>query len=107
MSDKKRSIQTATLNASENRGLTPYEKSNTILNDMQPDTQNFMLLKYLKEHGSITPIDAWFDLGIYRTSARIHDLREKGVNIRTVIIEKTTPEGDTKRYAKYIYEGEV
>lgn len=87
--------------------LAAQEKYNALLGEMQAETQCHNLLRYLKEHGSITPIDAWFDLGIYRTSARIHDLREKGVDIRTVIIEKTTPEGHTKRYAKYIYEGMV
>lgn len=82
------------------------EQYKPFLDGLQPNTQNYRLLKYLTEHGSATPIDAWFDLAIYRTASRIHDLRSMGVNIRTLRIEKTDPDnGETIRYAKYVLVG--
>ena len=41
-------------------------------------TQRERLLKHLRQFGTITPIEAWRDLGIYRLGARIHDLRRSG-----------------------------
>ena len=50
-------------------------------------TQCQRLLKYLVKHKSITPIEAWNRLGIYRLSGRIYDLKEMGYGIET---SKTT-----------------
>jgi len=41
------------------------------------------LLKYLQDHNTIDPLQAWNVLGIYRLSARINDLRKLGHNIET------------------------
>ena len=41
-------------------------------------TQNERLLRYLRTHKSITPMEAWSSLGIYRLGARIHDLKKAG-----------------------------
>jgi len=52
------------------------------------------LLFYLEQRGSIDPKQAWQELGIYRLSARIKDLREEGHSIIT-----NTPKG----YAIYSF----
>ena len=44
-------------------------------------TRTVRVNKYLQEHGSIEPIQAWKDLGIYRLSACILELRKSGYNI--------------------------
>ena len=44
-------------------------------------SQEEKILNYITEHGSITTLDAFMDLGCARLSARIADLRSKGVNI--------------------------
>lgn len=49
--------------------------------DMERETQNKKVLKYMRINGSITTRDAAIDLGIYRLSARIFDLRKAGYNI--------------------------
>ena len=54
-------------------------------------TQTQQVLAWLKRKGDIDPLTAWRRLGIYRLGARIYDLRESGVNIRTV--RKTTRGG--------------
>ena len=46
-------------------------------------TQVQRLRKYLIAHQRITPLDAWSKLGIYRLSARIHELRQMGYGINS------------------------
>lgn len=46
-------------------------------------TQRERLLDYLKSHGRINPLEAWTNLGIYRLSACVFDLRKDGHKIET------------------------
>lgn len=68
---------------------------------IQAGTQVYDLAVYLAEHGSIEPIEALMELGIYRLAPRIHDLRDMGFDIAT---EKVSHNGKT--YAKYTIEGD-
>ena len=45
--------------------------------------QNEMVLAYMKGKGSITSMEAFTKLGVTRLSARIYDLKEKGVKIQS------------------------
>ncbi|MBO7421913.1 MAG: helix-turn-helix domain-containing protein [Oscillospiraceae bacterium] len=58
------------------------------------------VLRYIEEHGSITPLEAFEDLGIMRLSARIKDLRDLGYLIRTTT-EHYFHDGVYKHYARY------
>lgn len=49
-------------------------------------TQNEAVLAYIREHGSISPADAYEDLGIIRLAARVLDLREQGLDIETMMV---------------------
>lgn len=53
---------------------------------MARHSQNKRLLSWLKRNKSIAPMKALFKLGIYRLSARIHDLREAGHNIKCEMV---------------------
>ena len=64
----------------------------------QSDTQCKMIIDYLKTAGSITPLDALEDLGCFRLSARIHELRQKGFDIVTVRERR-----NGKVYARYVW----
>lgn len=64
-------------------------------------SQNEQILKYLHEFGSITPREAYNELGIMRLAARIHDLRSMGVNIYTEEITKPNRYGVKTRFARY------
>jgi len=66
---------------------------------MKSQTQR--LEEYLKVLGNINPLQAWNDLGIYRLSARINDLR-KTMNIETQTIEVENQFGEKCRVANYI-----
>lgn len=65
-------------------------------------TQNEMILLHLKQHGSITPLDALGAYGCFRLSGRIFELRSMGYDIETVNETK-----DGKTYARYFLKGEL
>ena len=60
-------------------------------------TQKDMILNWLKNGKTITPMEALERFGCFRLAARIHNLRESGHNI--VATEYETPSG--KRVARY------
>ena len=57
------------------------------------ETQSQQILKYIKNHGSITPLEALQHIGCLRLSGRIFDLRREGYNIRTDIEKVKTRDG--------------
>jgi hypothetical protein len=65
------------------------------------ETQTERLLGWLKTNGTIDPLQAWQELGIYRLGARIFDLKRHGC----VIINKTkriaNRYGEACRVAEY------
>lgn len=66
-------------------------------------TQKSVLLKHLKEFGSIEPLTALREYGIYRLGARIADLRSEGYNIITETISSTSRiTGRPVHFANYI-----
>lgn len=70
-------------------------------------TQEELILNYMKEHGSITSMDAFLYLNITRLSARIYDLRAQGYIIDTEIKSTKPVMGRAKKYAEYILREEV
>lgn len=83
-----------------------YKKCTTILSDMQEDSQKYLILKYMLEHGSITKKDAE-KRPIYsrRLEARIHELRhDYKIPIETEMIYKKRGK-KTVPHAKYYIGG--
>ena len=73
-------------------------------------TQRAEVLNYLKEHGSITSMEAFELFGATRLSAIIFTLRGQGYRIATMDMGTKNRYGQNVRYAKYVYmgkEGEV
>ena len=65
-------------------------------------TQTKRVLKYMKDFGSITPIEALRDLGVMRLGARIYDLeREEGVRIVHEMVEDVNRYGQRTHYCRY------
>lgn len=60
------------------------------------EKQTEKILKYMQEHGSITPLEALEEAGCMRLAARISDLRHDGYNI----ITERAKRGD-KNFARY------
>jgi hypothetical protein len=71
----------------------------------EPTGQCDRLLRYLLSGKSITPLESWQELGIYRLSARIWDLKRMGCDIRQELVEVKSAWGDTARVAKYSMGG--
>ena len=63
-------------------------------------TQKYQVLQYMKEHGSITPMEAIREFGITRLAARISDLKFSGIRIRTVM-ERKVENGRRVSWARY------
>ena len=69
-------------------------------------TQNELILEYLDQFGSITPLEAMRDLGVMRLSARIADLKEEGHSIITDMATVENRFGEKTRVVRYRLEGE-
>ncbi len=63
--------------------------------------QKVIIEKWLKDHGSITGKQAMEDCGVYRLSAVIFELRKRGVDIETNMIDVKNRYGGTSRVAQY------
>jgi len=51
-------------------------------------SQTTMVLKALKRGEKLTPLEAWKRYGIARLAARAYDLRRKGVNVISTIVDR-------------------
>lgn len=65
-------------------------------------TQEQRVLDYIREHGSITSMQAFTDLKITRLSARIFNLRARGFNIENVSHTYKNGQGTTATYTEYV-----
>ena len=64
-------------------------------------TQRQLILKYIQDFGSITPMDAFFDLGITKLATRISEMRRDGMRFKIESVKSTNRYGKTVRFAKY------
>ena len=65
-------------------------------------TQVQLVLDYIDEFGSITPLEAIRDLGVYRLASRISDLRKMGYPIETkkeAILNRRGKKSTVARYS--------
>ena len=67
---------------------------------MSKATQSSKILRYMDEHGSITPKDA-MRFGCMRLAARIKDLRTAGHEIQREMVSMKDEDGTIIRYARY------
>lgn len=64
-------------------------------------SQKELIREYIKEHGSITQMDANFDLSITKLSTRISEMRRNGENIVGEIEKGVNKFGVPCRYTRY------
>ena len=67
-------------------------------------SQTEKILTYMRDYGSITPLDALEQFGCMRLAARIADIRANGVNVISTIEQSKNRYGDTVRFARYRLE---
>ena len=64
-------------------------------------TQCQRIIKYLKDFGSITQLDALRDLGCMRLASRISELKQQGYQIASTYIHTTNRYGEPIKYKEY------
>jgi hypothetical protein len=68
--------------------------------------QKSRIIKYIEDFGSITPLEAMRDIGCYRLSARIYDLKEDGYNIVTKTVGVKNRYDEVVHVAQYSLESQ-
>lgn len=69
-------------------------------------TKTQKIFNHLKENGSITSWEAIQLYGATRLSALIFNLRKKGIEIKSEMVQFTDRYGDKSTFAKYVLIGE-
>lgn len=64
-------------------------------------TQKDRILDYLKRFGSITPMDAFNDLGITKLATRVSEMRDDGIEFKIIIEHGKNRFGTPTHYARY------
>lgn len=70
-------------------------------------TQVERIEEYMRRHGSITTLEAMRDLGVLRLSARIYDLRAKGLEIDSDFVKAMNRYGENVHFNRYYFKEEV
>lgn len=76
------------------------------LENLQVDTQTYLIGKHLVKQGSITTMESFAEYGCTRLSARIYDLRDRGWDIRTTRMSAKNKYGHKISYAMYTLQEE-
>lgn len=69
-------------------------------------TQRQLILKYIQDFGSITPMEAFTDLGITKLATRISEMRRDGMQFKVESIKSKNRYGKTVHFAKYSFPKE-
>lgn len=64
-------------------------------------TQHDLILNYLKRFRTITPYEAFKDLGITKLATRISEMRQEGYQFADVWIDDVNRFGEPIRYKRY------
>lgn len=64
-------------------------------------TQGERILKYIDEKGSITPMEAFMELGVTKLATRISELRRGGEKIEKRYVTATNRFGEKVQYMEY------
>ena len=59
------------------------------------------IIAYMKEHGGITSLDATRDLGCMRLGARIFEIKERGIEVKSEFINVENRFGEICRVKRY------
>ena len=69
--------------------------------------QHERIMWYIKEFGSISPMEAYGDLGITKLATRISELKDAGIEFDQRIEKKKNRYGDKVHYMRYWFKGEM
>lgn len=66
-------------------------------------TQHQEILNYIADFGSITPMQAFVDLGITKLATRISEMRKDGKEFKIETIKAKNRYGKSVHFAKYSF----
>ncbi len=66
-------------------------------------TQREAILQYIKDYGSITPMQAFADLRITKLATRISEMRKDGWEFKIETVSVKGRDGKIVTYAKYSF----
>ena len=66
-------------------------------------TQRDAIIEYITEFGSITPMQAFADLGITKLATRISEMRRDGMRFKIEMISTKNRYGKAVNFAKYSF----
>jgi hypothetical protein len=69
---------------------------------MTIDSQKQKVLRHLEMFGSIDPVQALQEYGIFRLAARIDELRREAYEIETHLVKTINRFGEDVRYGRYV-----
>ena len=69
--------------------------------------QHERIMWYIKEFGSISPMEAYGDLGITKLATRISEMKDAGIEFDQRIEKKKNRYGDKVHYMRYWFKGEM
>ena len=64
-------------------------------------TQREAIIKYITEFGSITPMEAFADLGITKLATRISEMRKEGMVFKIETVRMKNRYGKSVSFCKY------
>jgi hypothetical protein len=67
-------------------------------------TQRELILEYITRFGSITPMEAYSNLGITKLATRISEMRRDGKEFNIEMETSKNKFGKTTRYARYSFK---
>ena len=66
-------------------------------------TQREAIINYITEFGSITPFEAFADLGITKLATRISEMRKDGMQFKIETVKSKNRFGKTVHFCKYSF----
>ena len=67
-------------------------------------TQREQIIEYITEFGSITPMQAFADLGITKLATRISEMRKDGMDFKIEMVSVKNRYGKSVSYAQYSFK---
>lgn len=66
-------------------------------------TQKELVIQYIEDFGSITPMEAFGDLGITKLATRISEMRKEGKEFKIDMVKRKNRYGKPVRFARYSF----
>ena len=66
-------------------------------------TQKEAIIQYISDFGSITPMEAFGDLGITKLATRISEMRKDGMVFKIETVKRKNRYGKPTRFARYSF----